>query len=55
MLIPHGDLGVGTVCFALTIGIISRSFLVRLLKLPYTVIVLLMGVLVGALVGYGMK
>jgi len=49
---PH-DLGMGTFCLALSLGIISRVALSKVLKLPYTVILLLFGLLIGSAVGYG--
>jgi hypothetical protein len=33
------DLGMGTFCLALTIGILSRAWIAKFVKLPYTVIV----------------
>ena len=41
------DLGMGTFCLALTIGIFCKSFLNNLIKLPYTVIILILGLLIG--------
>ena len=43
------DLGLGTLCLALTLGIISRSWLQKILPIPYTVVLLLLGLVIGTL------
>jgi len=46
---PLTDLGLGTLCLALTLGIISRSWLQKILPIPYTVVLLVMGLVIGTL------
>jgi CPA1 family monovalent cation:H+ antiporter len=41
------DLGLGTLCIALTLGIISRSWLQKILPIPYSVVLLLFGLAIG--------
>jgi hypothetical protein len=46
---PHHltDLGIGAWCLALSLGILSRSLLSKILPLPYTVVLLILGLLIG--------
>ena len=46
----HGDQGMGTFCLALLLGVLARTGLIqitKIIRLPYTVIVLLFGLLIG--------
>ena len=43
------DLGIGTWCLALTFGVIARSYLSKILPIPYTVVLLILGLVIGLL------
>jgi len=48
------DSGIGAFCLALCVGVICRAFLskgIKGIKLPYTVFVLIFGLLIGGVVG----
>ena len=44
------DVGMGTFILALTLGILARAWLSSLIRLPYTCLVLLFGLLHGFLI-----
>ena len=49
-MVEYEDLGIGTGCLALGLGILSRAFLSKYLLLPYTVLLLLFGLIIGVII-----
>jgi hypothetical protein len=44
------DLGIGTWCLALALGILCRAFLSKYIPVPYTVILLIAGLIIGCII-----
>lgn len=46
------DMGMGTLCLAMSLGILTRALLSKVIKLPYTVMLMIFGLIIGGIMNH---